>query len=135
MANGPFMVHKNKPNRFRLIHESLKPEGKIVFSSCALLKPLEDGVEYPPGMEKMMLIDDIRPHLEECGFLNVSVDMSNRKLSFDVEVPNNNGELESKRVFVGPESFSDPKYGFADKLNDIAARVTVTATKSYDKNF
>ena len=67
------------------VFKTLKPGGKMVFSSCALLKPLEDGGKYPEGMEKLMLIDDIRPMLEEIGFLNVGVDMSNRKLAFEVE--------------------------------------------------
>ena len=37
--------------------------------------------------------------------------------------------MESKSVFVGPESFSDPKYGFAANINEYVARVTVTATR------
>merc|ERR1712086_195491 len=130
LSNGPFSVHQLKPWRFSNVFNALKPSGKIVFSSCALLKPLEKGIKYPPGMEKLMLLDDIRPLLEQIGFLNVGVDMSNRKVSFDVEIKNpKDKSVEGKRVFVGPESFSDPKYGFADNINEYVARVTVTASR------
>jgi hypothetical protein len=43
-------------------------------------------------MEKLMLLDDIRPALEKVGFLAVGVDMSNGKASFEVSVKQNNSE-------------------------------------------
>ena len=133
MSNGPTVMHKWKQERMVNVLKTLKPGGRMVFSSCALLKPLEDGVKYPEGIEKLMLIDDIRPMLEQIGYLNVGVDMSNRKLAFEVEYQQvYKTEKEKKMVYVGPESFSDPKYDFAHKLNDRVARVTIVGTKASD---
>ena len=113
MSNGPLVMHKWKQERMTNVLKTLKPGGRMVFSSCALLKPLEPGVEYPEGMEKLMLLDDIRPMLESIGYLNVGVDMSNRKCAFEVEYQGiYNNDQEKKMVYVGPESFSDPKYNF-----------------------
>lgn len=133
MSNGPLVMHKWKQERMANVLKTLKPGGRMVFSSCALLKPLEPGVKYPEGMEKLMLIDEIRPMLENIGYLNVGVDMSNRKLAFEVEYKQViNQEKEKKMVYVGPESFSDPKYDFVDKLNEWVARVTIVGTKKND---
>jgi hypothetical protein len=32
-------------------------------------------------------------------------------------------------VQVGPESFSDPKYDFGNKINDFVMKVAITASK------
>ena len=124
ISNGSFCLSADKKSLLALAYKYLRHEGKMVVCTTVTKERLESGVKNPPGIDKIIHIDDIEPMLEEIGFTNVVIDQSATEMRFEVEV-----DGKKQTVQVGPESFSDPQYGFDKKVNDMIARVTIIAEK------
>lgn len=122
ISNGAFCLSKGKGEIFKNAFKYLRSGGKMVVCTTVLKNRVPEGTDGPPGIDKIFYIDDIKPLLEEIGFTNVIIDMSDSKMTFPIC---DNDQCQD--VTIGPESFSDPKYDF--DIDNLVSRVSIIAEK------
>jgi len=87
ISNGAFCLAPNKKKAFAEIFRVLKPGGHFSVACTTLLKDLETTVNWPICMRVFMPLEKGRPMLQELGFRNVEVDLSNSLMEYNLVVP------------------------------------------------
>jgi SAM-dependent methyltransferase len=90
ISNGAFCLIPNKKSGFAECHRLLKPGGRIAICTTVIKDKLEDGVEWPLCMQTFARIDELEPMLQELGFVDIHIDLSDSLM----EVPEPEQEPE-----------------------------------------
>lgn len=93
ISNGAFCLLPNKKAGFSECHRLLKAGGRIAICTTVIKDKLEDGIEWPLCMQTFAKISEIGPLLQELGFVDIEIDLSDSLM----EIPEpENGEMENE---------------------------------------
>jgi arsenite methyltransferase len=90
ISNGAFCLLPNKKSGFSECHRVLKQGGRIAICTTVNKDKLEDGVEFPLCMQTFARIDEVVPMLQELGFVDIQIDLSDSLM----EIPEPDQETE-----------------------------------------
>eukprot|EP00557_Chaetoceros_sp_GSL56_P005914 CAMPEP_0176488052 /NCGR_PEP_ID=MMETSP0200_2-20121128/6486_1 /TAXON_ID=947934 /ORGANISM="Chaetoceros sp., Strain GSL56" /LENGTH=665 /DNA_ID=CAMNT_0017884975 /DNA_START=1164 /DNA_END=3161 /DNA_ORIENTATION=- len=76
ISNGAFCLLPNKMSGFEECLRLLKRDGKIALCTTVIKDRLEDGVEWPLCMRTFAKMNEILPMLEQAGFVDIEIDLS-----------------------------------------------------------
>jgi SAM-dependent methyltransferase len=127
ISNGAFCLAPNKEKAFAELYRVLKPGGRIAVCTTTIQsEKLDKGVEWPICMRMFVSKDDLEPLCKRLGFVDVVIDDSDSKMTY--ELPEELLELnpERNRVHIGGEEF---EHLDAYDMDDLCARVCVVARK------
>ena len=85
ISNGAFCLLPNKKDGFAECFQLLKSGGNIAICTTVIKDKLEGGVEWPLCMQTFARIDELVPMLEELGFQDIEIDLSDSLM--EVPVP------------------------------------------------
>lgn len=133
ISNGAFCLIPDKRKAFEEVHKMLKPGGRMSICTTTVRKHLEGG-KWPLCMRMFIELEKLKPLCEEIGFKNVSIDMENDELEWEMDEnifaadELNNDENSNKRhkVHVGSSEF---KHLEDMNMNEICARVVAYGEK------
>lgn len=133
ISNGAFCLAPNKEKAFREIHRVLKSEvGRFSVACSTLLQDcLDDKVKWPVCLRVFMPLSQVKTLLSDIGFTDLHVDMSDSKMSLEIEpqFADTDGEFDPrgrKRIHFGSEEFEH----LQDlDMNEICARVVISGRK------
>ena len=135
ISNGAFCLAPSKAAAFTEVMRVLKPGGKFSVCCTTLQEQLEEGVSWPVCMRVFMPLQDAVPMLEDIGFQDVEVDLSDPLMTFEMEFDPEDGAQEvefdvenrgRKRIHVGSEDF---KHLENYDMNKLCARVILHGRK------
>ena len=132
ISNGAFCLAPSKAAAFAEVMRVLKPGGKFSVCCTTLQEQLEEGVSWPVCMRVFMPLKDAVPMLEDIGFQDVEVDLSDPLMTFELEGDDAHGEEQEvgnngrKRIHVGSEDF---KHLENYDMNKLCARVILHGRK------
>ncbi|TRY72743.1 hypothetical protein TCAL_00189 [Tigriopus californicus] len=133
ISNGAFCLAPNKEKAFREIHRVLKSEGGRFSVACSTLlhDHLDDKVKWPVCLRVFMPLSQVKTLLSDIGFTDLQVDMSDSKMSLEIDPQfvDRDGEFDPrgrKRIHFGSEEFQH----LQDlDMNEICARVVISGRK------
>lgn len=147
ISNGAFCLAPNKKAGFSEAYRVLKPGGRIAICTTVIRSDLDDGVEWPLCMQTFAKLDELEPMLNEIGFENIDIDMSDSKMEMedleddeedDEKIENKNEQTrvqeekgdDSGRYKVHNEE-GQKQYRHLENfdMNKLCARVVIKATK------
>lgn len=141
ISNGAFCLLPSKKSGFRNAFKVLKSGGRIAICTTVLKEQLEGDVEWPLCMQTFAKIEELRPMLEELGFVDIEFDFSDSLMEVEVEVEidddgkikNEDGEIEEDeegRYKVHNEEGREQFRHLENvNMNDLCARVVIKAKK------
>ena len=136
ISNGAFCLAPNKKAAFSEIFRVLKPGGRFSVSTSTMKVNINqaDGKQWPICMRMFVALDALKPICEECGFKEVSVDMSNSEMQFEIEGLEDQKEKDKKdyneagrKQIHGASKEFDHLQEY--DINALCARVTVFGRK------
>lgn len=79
ISNGAFCLAPNKKAAFKEMYRILKPGGRFSVSTSVMTASVDqaDGKKWPICMRMFVPLPEIDPILNEVGFTDVFIDMSN----------------------------------------------------------
>jgi len=141
ISNGAFCLLPSKKSGFRNAFKVLKSGGRIAICTTVLKEQLEGDVEWPLCMQTFAKIEDLRPMLENLGFVDIEFDFSDSLMEVEVEVEmDDEGKIENEDV--ENEEDGEGRYKVHNEegreqfrhlenvnMNDLCARVVIKAKK------
>ena len=92
ISNGAFCLLPNKKKGFSEAYRLLKSGGKISICTTVIKNGLEEGVEWPLCMQTFAKMDELVPMLEEVGFQDIEIDLSDSLMEEEVEIEIEDGK-------------------------------------------
>ena len=86
ISNGAFCLAPNKRKSFEEIKRVLKPGGRFSIACTTLLQTLDESTKWPICMQVFMPLKEAKPLLTALGFTDVEVDMSDTKMTVEIEM-------------------------------------------------
>jgi 2-polyprenyl-3-methyl-5-hydroxy-6-metoxy-1,4-benzoquinol methylase len=145
ISNGAFCLLPDKTKGFKECFRLLKGDGRIAICTTVIQDRLKDNIDWPLCMQTFAHMNEIKPMLEEIGFADVHIDLSDSLMEIQVE---ENGEdsgddEEDDNNDVGEDGNDDKsrykvhneegrkRYVHLENfdMNQLCARITITARK------
>ena len=135
ISNGAFCLAPNKAAAFSEIFRVLKPGGRFSVSTSTMKVKIDqaDGKQWPVCMRMFVSLDELKPIIEGCGFVDINVDMGNSEMQFEIEdeeteekEPKEYNEAGRRQIHGASKEFDHLK---EYDINAMCARVTVFGRK------
>ena len=94
ISNGAFCLLPNKTMGFRECFRLLKPGGRIAICTTVIKDDLENDVEWPLCMHTFAKMEELKPMLENVGFEDVEIDLSDSLMEVELEEEEEEEEVQ-----------------------------------------
>jgi len=139
ISNGAFCLLPSKKSGFRNAFKVLKSGGRMVICTTVIKELLEGNVEWPLCMQTFAKIEELRPMLEDLGFVDIDFDFSDSLMEVELEMDE---EVKIENIDGENEEDEEGRYKVHNKegrqqfrhleninMNDLCARVVIKARK------
>lgn len=127
ISNGAFCLAPNKEKAFAELYRVLKPGGRIAVCTTTIQsEKLDKAVKWPLCMRMFISKNELLPLCTRLGFVDVVVDDSDSKMTYELPEALQEMSTERNRVHIGGQEFEHLQEYDMDEL---CARVCVVARK------
>jgi arsenite methyltransferase len=131
ISNGAFCLAPNKEKAFAELYRVLKPGGRIAVCTTTIQsEKLDKAIDWPLCMRMFVSKNDLEPLCKRLGYVNVVVDDSDSKMTYELPEELQGLNPERNRVHMGGQEFEHLKDYDMDEL---CARVCVVARKPQEQ--
>ena len=90
ISNGAFCLLPDKSLGFAESYRLLKPGGRIAICTTVIQDTLKQDVEWPLCMQTFARLDELEPMLQDLGFKDIHIDLSDSLM--EIESPDSTNE-------------------------------------------